>query len=79
MDTRFRLDGKWLVKQLRRRNIANASLVCLATVNKQKTLQIDLFDDNIPGMIDMSEEDTPKMSLDGIQTRPKDTPSNNLP
>lgn len=73
------LDGKWLVKQLRRRNIANASLVCLATVNKQKTLQIDLFDDNIPGMIDMSEEDTPKMSLDGIQTRPKDTPSNNLP
>ena len=73
------LDGKWLVKQLRQRNIANASLVCLATVNKQKTLQIDLFDDNIPGMIDMSEEDTPKMSLDGIQTRPKDTPSNNLP
>lgn len=51
------LDGKWLVKQLRRRNIANASLVCLATVNNKKTLQIDLFDDNIPGMIDMSEEE----------------------
>ena len=29
------LDGKWLVKQLRLRNV-NASLVCLATVNKQK-------------------------------------------
>ena len=29
------LDGKWLVEALRKRNIANASQVCLATVNKQ--------------------------------------------
>ena len=39
------LDGKWLVAQLRQRKIANASQVCLATVNKQRQLQIDLFDD----------------------------------
>ena len=73
------LDGRWLVEQLRQRKIANASQVCLATVNKQQKLQIDLFDDVIPGMMDLSEEDTPKLSLDGIQLRPKDAPSKNLP
>lgn len=73
------LDGRWLVEQLRQRKIANASQVCLATVNKQRKLQIDLFDDVIPGMMDLSEEDTPKLSLDGIQLRPKDAPSKNLP
>ena len=73
------LDGRWLVEQLRQRKIANTSQVCLATVNKQQKLQIDLFDDVIPGQIDLSEEDTPKLSLDGIQLRPKDAPSKNLP
>lgn len=73
------LDGRWLMEQLRQRKIANASQVCLATVNKQQKLQIDLFDDVIPGMMDLSEEDTPKLSLDGIQLRPKDAPSKNLP
>lgn len=73
------LDGRWLVEQLRQRKIANASQVCLATVNKQQKLQIDLFDDVIPGLMDLSEEDTPKLSLDGIQLRPKDAPSKNLP
>lgn len=73
------LDGRWLVEQLRQRKIANASQVCLATVNKQQKLQIDLFDDVIPGQMDLSEEDTPKLSLDGIQLRPKDAPSKNLP
>lgn len=72
------LDGKWLVEQLRKRKIVNAAHVCLATVNKQGTLQVDLFDDVIPGMMDISDEDTPKLSLDGIQVRPKDTPSKNL-
>ena len=73
------LDGRWLQKQLRQRNIANASQVALATVNKQGCLQIDLFDDLIPGMMDMSEEDTPKLSLDGINVRPNDMPSKNIP
>ncbi len=73
------LDGRWLVEQLRQRKIANASQVCLATVNKQQKLQIDLFDDVIPGQMDLSEEDTPKLSLDGIQLRSKDAPSKNLP
>lgn len=73
------LDGKWLVKQLRNRNIANASQVCLATVNKEKQIQLDLYDDVIPGMIDISEEDTPKLSLDGIEIKPKDAPSSQLP
>lgn len=73
------LDGRWLVEQLRQRKIANTSQVCLATVNKQQKLQIDLFDDVIPGQMDLSEEDTPKLSLDGIQLRPKDAPSKNLP
>lgn len=73
------LDGKWLVKQLRNRNIANASQVCLATVNKEKQIQLDLYDDVIPGMIDISEEDTPKLSLDGIEIKAKDAPSSQLP
>ena len=73
------LDGRWLQKQLLQRNIANASQVALATVNKQGRLQIDLFDDLIPGMMDMSEEDTPKLSLDGINVRPNDMPSKNIP
>lgn len=73
------LDGKWLVKQLRERNIASAAQVCLATVNKENVFQFDLFDDIIPGMIDISDEDTPKLSLDGIQMKPKDEPSSQLP
>lgn len=73
------LDGKWLVKQLRERNISNASQICLATVNKEKKFQYDLFDDIIPGMIDISDEDTPNLSLDGIQLKPKDEPSSQLP
>ncbi len=72
------LDGKWLVAQLRQRKIANASQVCLATVNKQRQLQIDLFDDVIPGMMDISEEDTPEISLDHIQITEKEQPSKNL-
>lgn len=72
------LDGKWLMKQLRQRNIARASQVCLATVNKQRQLQIDLFDDVVPGMIDISEEDTPKLSLDHIQVTRKKQSSKNL-
>lgn len=72
------LDGKWLVEQLRQRKIAKASQVCLATVNKQRQLQIDLFDDVIPGMMDISEEDTPQISLDHIQITDKEKPSKNL-
>ena len=72
------LDGKWLVEALRKRNIANASQVCLATVNKQGKLQVDLFDDVVPGMMDISEEDTPELSLDNIQFSAKDKPSKNL-
>lgn len=72
------LDGKWLVEALRKRNIANASQVCLATVNKQRKLQVDLFDDVVPGMMDISEEDTPELSLDNIQFSAKDKPSKNL-
>lgn len=72
------LDGKWLIAQLRQRNIAKASQVCLATVNKQRQLQIDLFDDVIPGMIDISEEDTPQISLDHIQITDKEGTSKNL-
>ena len=72
------LDGKWLVEQLRQRKIAKASQVCLATVNKQRQLQIDLFDDVIPGMMDISEEDTPQISLDHIQITDKEKSSKNL-
>ncbi len=72
------LDGKWLLKQLRERKIASASQVCLATVNKEKQFHFDLYDDVIPGMIDISDEDTPKFSLDGIQIKEKDTPSSQL-
>lgn len=72
------LDGKWLVEQLRQRKIAKASQVCLATVNKQRQLQIDLFDDVIPGMMDISEEDTPQISLDHFQITDKEKSSKNL-
>ncbi len=72
------LDGKWLVEQLRQRKIAKASQVCLATVNKQRQLQIDLYDDVIPDMMDISEEDTPEISLDHIQITDKEKPSKNL-
>jgi len=72
------LSGAWLVKELRQRNIANATQVCLATVNKQGKLQVDLFDDVVPGMIDISDGDTPEMSLDGVQFGSPKRPSKNL-
>ena len=41
-------------------------------------MQVDLFDDVVPGMMDISEEDTPELSLDNIQFDAKDKPSKNL-
>ncbi|MBE6112724.1 MAG: DUF421 domain-containing protein [Peptococcaceae bacterium] len=73
------LDGKWLMKQLKEKQIFRISQVCFATVNKQHDLQYDLYADDIPGMIDISEEDTPELSLDGIQLKPKDEPSSQIP
>ena len=73
------LDGKWLMKQLKEKQIFRISQVCFATVNKQHELQYDLYADDIPGMIDISEEDTPELSLDGIQLKPKDEPSSQIP
>lgn len=73
------LDGKWLMKQLKEKQIFRISQVCFATVNKQHELQYDLYADDIPGMIDISEEDTPELSLDGIQLKPKDESSSQIP
>ena len=73
------LDGKWLMDKLKQHKIAHIREVCFATINKQHQLQYDLYDDTIPGMIDISEEDTPAFSLDGIQLKPADEPSSQLP
>ncbi len=69
------LDGKWLMKQLKKHNINRISKVCFATVNKQHQLQYDLYDDHIPGMLDLSDEDTAAVSLDNIVMKPKNEPS----
>ena len=70
---------KWLMDKLKQHKIAHIREVCFATINKQHQLQYDLYDDTIPGMIDISEEDTPAFSLDGIQLKPADEPSSQLP
>ncbi len=65
------LDGRWLMKQLQQNKISHISKVCFATVNKQHQLQYDLYDDHIPGMIDLSDEDTSELSLDRIEMKSK--------
>ncbi len=73
------LDGKWLRTALKKQNISRVADVSFATVDKQHRLQYDLYKDDVPGMIDISEEDTPELSLDGITIRPPDEPSSHLP
>lgn len=73
------LNGKWLMKKLKEQNITSITDVCFATVNAKHELQYDLYADDIPGMIDISEEDTPVLSLDNIQRKPADEPSSHLP
>ncbi len=69
------LDGRWLMQQLKKCQIDHIAQVCFATVNKQHQLQYDLYDDDIPGMIDLSDEDTSSLSLDGMERKSKKAPS----
>ena len=69
------LDGRWLMNKLKKHNITHVNDVCFATVNKQHQFQYDLYRDDFPGMLDMSDDDTPAFSLDGIELKPADQPS----
>ena len=51
--------------------------VFMATVDKQGTLQIDLYDDYHQGMMDISDDDNILISHDNISTHPSDEPSDN--
>lgn len=73
------LDGKWLMEQLRQRKIQGISQVFLATVNKQHKLQVDLYDDQIEGMLDMSDGGATPLSLDRLSTTDPEAPSMNIP
>ena len=72
------LDGKWLMQKLKEAQIYRIADVCFATVNAKHELQFDLYADNLPGMMDISEEDTSALSLDHIQIKPDDERDNTL-
>ena len=71
----MQLDGQWLMTQLHKQQIGSVREVCLATVNKEKSLQVDLYQDVLQGMINLSDEDTSSLSCDGIQGHAKNVPS----
>ena len=72
------LDGKWLMQKLKEAQIYRIADVCFATVNAKHELQFDLYADDLPGMMDISEEDTSALSLDHIQIKPDDEGDNTL-
>jgi len=66
------LDGKWLKKQLNGQGINSLNKVALASVDKTHELYIDLYEDDIKGMIDVSDEPKIPFTMDTISIGEKD-------
>ena len=73
----MKLDGQWLMKQLRQRKIKSVREVAFATVDSDHKLIIDLYDDHIPGMMDISDGEDIKLSLDERSDEKNKAPSEN--
>lgn len=72
------LDGRWLIEQLRKRHIKSFRQVALAVVNKNHQLKVDLFDDYLPDMIDLSDGEEIPFSKDvDTDVKRRESPSEN--
>ncbi|KJS22936.1 MAG: membrane protein [Clostridiaceae bacterium BRH_c20a] len=69
---RMGLDGKWLKKQLNKQDILSLNKVALASVDKNHNLYIDLYEDDIKGMIDVSDDPKIPFTMDTINIGEKD-------
>lgn len=74
----MKLDGQWLMKKLKERGVRGFREVSLATVNKKHELKVDLYDDPLPGMMDMSDGDSVKWSDDQMNRHDPKAPSENF-
>ncbi len=71
------LSARWLMGELEKRHITNFRQVALATVNKQHQLKVDLFDDDLPDRIDISDGEHIWLTKDNPNSHNPEAPSNN--
>lgn len=60
------LNAKWLKEELSKQNINSLQEVAYATVNKNHELFVDLYEDDIPGMIDTSDDVNIPFTMDNM-------------
>lgn len=69
---RMGLDGKWLMGKLQDKGVASISQVAFASIDKNHELFIDLYEDKIEGMIDISDEPKIPLTMDTMKIGEKD-------
>lgn len=66
------LDAKWLLNQLKIKGINSLGEVAFASVDANHQLFVDLYEDKITGMIDMSDDVEIPLTMDNIKWGKKD-------
>jgi len=66
------LDGKWLMNQLNIKGVKSLNQVNFASVDKNHMLYLDLYEDNLQGMVDISDDASLPFTMDTIDLGEKD-------
>ena len=66
------LNAKWLLNQLKIQGVSNIRQVAFASIDANHQLYVDLYEDHIPGMVDMSDDVKIPFTLDTLNVGEKD-------